>query len=720
MSAVNGLSWLANRTFLRLTVLLLSSGLALVALIIPTPMRPSSSPLTKGAVASQDIQAPRTLTYTSDIMTEQARQDAVSRVQPVFLPADPIIARQQIENLRIAINYITSVREDSYANPEQKLADLSALENVSLSRDATEQILTFTDQRWDSVQLETLSVLEQVMRNSIRDSQLLEAKRNIPTLISFSLPQDQASLVAELVSQFVVPNSLPSEEQTNLRKQEASDNVQPVQRTFVAGETIVQSGQVITPLILEALQRYDLIQPVDNSMEMIAAAVLVGLNTVFAAMYFYRRKFSPINSPRTLLFLSVTFLVFLFGARLVIPNHTVVPYLFPIPAFGLTIASLFSFELGLVLSLVLSVLAAFGLPNSFDLTLFYILSSMCGILALGRGRRVANFFWAGLVVGLAGSAVILSYRLFDSVTDWFGIATLIGAAIFNGIASTSLALILQYLLSQLLGMTTALQLLEISRPDHPLLQYVMRNAPGTYQHSLQVANLAEQAAEAIGADALLVRVGAIYHDVGKSTNPLFFIENQIPGVGNPHNDLDPISSSTIILNHVSDGIKLARKHHLPPRIQDFIREHHGTAITRYQYAKALEAVNGDSEKVILDQFRYPGPRPHSRETALLMLADGCEARARAELPKTEEELREIVKQVIDFTQQEGQLDDTTLTLRDLSVIIDSFVNTLRNTHHPRLKYPEIKKAPIAESQEQPAQEPDSTSPAPPVSPQTSP
>ncbi len=721
MSAVNGLSWLGNRTFLRVIVLLLSAVLAFVALIFPTPMRPSASPLTVGAVASQDIQAPRVLTYTSDILSVQARQDAENRILPVYLPADPSIARQQIEKLRISLNYITSVREDTYATPEQKLADLAALENVTLSQGVTEQILSFSDQRWDSVQLETLSVLEQVMRNSIRESQLNEAKRNVPTLVSFALPQDQASLVAELVSQFVIPNSLQSDEQTALRKQEARDNVEPAQRTFAAGETIVQRGQVITPLILEALQVYDLIQPQDNSNEIIAAAVLVALTALFASLYFFRRKQSPGYIPRNLASLSATFLMFLYTARLIVPNHTVIPYLFPIPAFGLTIASLFSLELGMVFSLILSILAAFGLPNSFDLTLFYILSSLCGILVLGRGRRVASFFWAGLAVGVAGSSVVLSYRLFDSVTDPFGIATLIGAAVFNGIASASLALILQFLLSQILGMTTALQLLEISRPDHPLLQYVMRNAPGTYQHSLQVANLAEQAAESIGADALLVRVGAIYHDVGKSSNPLFFIENQIPGVGNPHNDLDPISSATIILNHVSDGVKLARKHHLPPRIQDFIREHHGTAITRYQYAKALEAVDGDTGKVNLDQFRYPGPRPRSRETALLMLADGCEARARAELPKTEEELREIVKKTIDFTTQEGQLDDTSLTLRDLSVILDSFVNTLRNTHHPRLRYPEIKKAPV-ESQDAAAQTPapevGSANPAAPASSET--
>lgn len=704
-----------------MALLVCVSILALVALVIPNPIQPSSFPLVVGAVAARDIQAPRTLSYPSDVLTEQARQDAENRTPPVYLPADPIIARRQIEDLRIALNYITTVRSDSFATPEQKLMDLAALEDLRLSREAIEQILSFTDQRWDAVQLETLSVLEQVMRNTIRENQLLEARRNIPTLISFSLPQDQAALVAGLVSQLVTPNSLRSEEQTNIAREEARANVQPVMRTFVAGENIVRRGQVITPLILEALERYDLVQPGDNSRELIAAGALVGLVAALSSLYFVRRKLSPIRHPRTLAFISTAFLIFLYCARLIIPNRTVIPYLFPIPAFGLTMASLFSGEAGFILSLILSILASYGLPNSLDLTLFYALSSICGILVLGRGRRVASFFWAGIAVGLTGSAVIVAYRLADSTTDWFGIATLIGAAVFNGFASTSLALILQFLLSQLLGLTTALQLLEISRPDHPLLQFLMRNAPGTYQHSLQVANLAEQAAEAIGADALLVRVGAIYHDVGKSSNPLFFIENQIPGVANPHNSLDPISSSATIINHVSEGIKLARKHRLPPRIQDFIREHHGTAVTRYQYAKAIEAAGGNPEKVNVDLFRYPGPRPRSRETALLMLADACEARARAELPKDEDELRAIVKKVIDLCQQEGQLDDTALTLRDLTTAAESIVNTLRNTHHPRLKYPDILPAQV-ESASPPALISESKAeaePAQPVSPVSS-
>jgi len=259
----------------------------------------------------------------------------------------------------------------------------------------------------------------------------------------------------------------------------------------------------------------------------------------------------------------------------------------------------------------------------------------------------------------------------------------------NGVASASGALILRYIFAVFLRVLTPFQLLELSRPDHPLLQLLLRSAPGTYQHSLQVANLAERAAEEIGADALLTRVGALFHDVGKVLNPNAFIENQLPGQENPHDSLDPFTSAEWILQHVSDGTQIAKKYRIPPRIHDFIKEHHGTLLARYQYSKALGLVNNDYSKVDEQLFRYPGPIPQSRETALIMFADGCEARARAELPQTEEHLKRLVREQIQFYRDEGQLDHTDFTFRDLQLVEQSFVATLKSTLHMRLIYPKI-------------------------------
>jgi len=377
----------------------------------------------------------------------------------------------------------------------------------------------------------------------------------------------------------------------------------------------------------------------------------------------------------------------LVGVRVSIPYRTVIPYLFPVPAFALLVSALFGMESGLVFGLLMSILSAYGMPDALGLIPYYTLSSLCGVLALGQARRVSQFLYAVMAIAVAGVAMLAAYRLPFTETDWIGLTTLLGAAVFMGIASTGLALPLQFLLSQFLGLTTALQLLEISRPDSPLLNYFLQRAPGTYQHSLQVANMAEQAAERIHADALLTRVGALFHDVGKAVDPLFFVENQPPSQIHSHDDLDPEVSAQAIIRHVADGLELARRYRLPRRLRDFIAEHHGTLLTRYQYNRAVQAAGGDASKVDENKFRYPGSAPRSKETALLMFADGVEACARAERPGSDEELRLLVRSVIENCQKNGQLDDAPLSQRDLANISESFIATLRATYHPRLEYP---------------------------------
>jgi putative nucleotidyltransferase with HDIG domain len=405
-----------------------------------------------------------------------------------------------------------------------------------------------------------------------------------------------------------------------------------------------------------------------------------------------------------LILLALLFATFLVAARVSNPNRTIVPYLFPIPAFALLVSALFGMERGVVFGLLMSLLAAYGMPDALGLLPYYTLTSLCGVLALGQARRVGQFLYAAIAMALAGVAILVAYRLPFTEMDWIGLTTLMGAAVFSGIASTSIALPVQYLLAQFLGLTTALQLLEISRPDSPLLNFFLQRAPGTYQHSLQVANLAEQAAEQIHADTLLVRVGALFHDVGKSTNPLFFVENQPTSQIDSHDNLVPEISAETIIRHVPDGLELARKFHLPRRLYDFIAEHHGTLITRYQYNRAIQAAAGDASKVDEDRYRYPGPSPRSKETAILMFADGVEAQARAERPRNDDEVRTLVRNVIERCQKDNQLDNTPLSQRDLASITESFIATLRITYHPRLEYP----------LEQPAPQPPAASEIPPT------
>jgi putative nucleotidyltransferase with HDIG domain len=663
-------------------------AIAVMALLAPLIAPLSRPSLQVGVVATQDIQAPRAITYQSSLLTDEQRDTVARALPPVYTSPDTSIARKQLERLRAAIAFISSVRADTYSTTDQKISDLSALEDIQMNQDLAQRILALPEQRWQAVQQEAIVVLEQIMRTTIRDDRLAEARRSLPAMVSLSLTEDQAAIVASLVEAFVVPNSFYSPELTEAARQQARQSVSPVTRSFITGETIVQRGSVITAEDLEALQALGLIQPQYSWKEVVSMACLAFLVIIFVILYL-RRNPVLLQDTRGLTLMVILFLVWLVSARLVIPGHTLLPYIFPVAAYGMLVAVLFSNEIALITSLALAVLVAYGLPFSLEIAMYYAIGSFFGILTLGRARRVMSFFLSGAAVAVGGALIAIVYRLPEPTTDLVGIISISGGALLNGFSSAGLTILLQFFMAQFLGMTTALQLMEISRPDHPLLQYLLRNAPGTYQHSLQVANLAEQAAEHIGADTLLTRVGALYHDVGKAKTPVFYIENQVLGNENPHNDLAPEASAHMIVQHVLDGITLAKKYHLPRRIQDFILEHHGLMITRYQYANALKAAGGDESKIDIEQFRYPGPKPRSRETAILMLADGCEARVRADRPKDEAELRKIIQEVFDNRIAQGQLDDTNLTLNDLSELAESFSTTLRGIYHPRIEYPAL-------------------------------
>lgn len=684
-----------------IVLLIVSTLLALLALLVPL-LAPLYTPtLQIGQVAQQDVQAPQATTYQSQALTEQQQDAATRAVAPIFTSPDPSIARQQMESLRAALSFIATVRSDSLATNEQKLADLAAMENIQTGQETAQAILSMSDARWQAIQQEAILVLEQVMRGAIREDRIEEVRRSVPTLVSLSLTEDQADIVVTLVSAFIFPNSTYSESLTEAARQKARELVVPVSRSYKAGETIVQRGQVITAADLEALEVMGLVQARFNWKDVIGAAAVTILSVLMIALYL-RRRATVLQDARGLTVFAMLFLVFLLGGRLLIHNEPFISYLLPIAAYSMTVAVLFRIDLALISTLPLVILVSYGTANAAELHLYYLFSSYFGVLTLGSARRLTSFFRAGLAVAGCSALIAIAWRPPLAISGLAPIYPLLGAALLNGIASASLTVILQFFLAQLLGMTTALQLIEVSRPDHPLLQLVLRNASGTYQHSLQVANLAEQAAERIRADALLTRVGALYHDVGKVLNPQFYIENQLPGSPNPHDKLDPVTSAGIIIQHVIDGVELARKYRIPKRIRDFIVEHHGTMIARYQYARALEAAGGDESQVNIEQFRYPGPRPRSRETAILMLADGSEARVRAERPKDEDAMHQVIKAVIENRISMGQLDGTELTLEELEQITDSFTSTLRGMYHPRIEYPKIEKSAFSQVDTVPA------------------
>jgi hypothetical protein len=678
-----------RRSFFLGLIFLLFGGFILLALLMPVLKDLYEPPLKIGDVSPYDIHAPTSTTYQSQILTQREQDAAANQVPAIYSPADTSIARKQLELLHNAISYISNVRADSLATQDQKISDLTAIEGTQLSRDLIIAILSLSNSRWTGVSQEATTLLDQVMREPIREDQLISAYQKIPSLVSLSFPEDQSAIITALVQEFIVPNSLYDAQQTEAAKQLARNNIQPVTRSFMMNEIIIQGGKVITPTDYEALQQFGLAQPQNRWPDVISS---FGLTLITGAIFIYYylahpQIFKGELGLRRLALIITLFLLFLIIARMLIPGHAVIPYVYPVMGYALTIATLFTSELAIITVIPLAYMIPYGLPDAQVLTLYYLLGSMFGIFVIQKGQRLTSFFWAGAAIAVSGALVAIAYRIIQPTADWVGVATLVLAALINGIASASIGLIFHYYLSPLLGMVSHLQLIELSRPDHPLQQLLLRSAPGTYQHSLQLANLVEQAAETINAEASLARVGALYHDIGKILNPFFFIENQPAGNINPHNDLDPEMSAATIIRHVSDGLELGHKYHLPKQLLDFIAQHHGTTITRYQYTRALELAGMDKNAVDIEKFRYPGPRPATREVSLLMLADTCEARMRAERPKDEEALHDLIKSVIKDKLDLGELDETQLTLKNLEEIADSFTSTLRGVYHPRIQYP---------------------------------
>src|SRR5258708_1459065 len=324
-------------------------------------------------------------------------------------------------------------------------------------------------------------------------------------------------------------------------------------------------------------------------------------------------------------------------ARFMVPGRTVLPFMFPIAALSMLLTVMAGPGPAVVITMLLAGLVGYIGGSSLEVALFSAVGGILAVMVVGRGERVSQFFWAGLAVAAVDGAMLLVFHLPDPSLDVLGLLQLLGAALVNGALSASLTLVGFFALGSVFDITTSLQLIELSRPDHPLLRYILRSAPGTYQHSLQVSNLAEQAAERIGANAMLTRIGALYHDAGKALHPEFFVENQLDG-NNIHDSLEAEESAGIIINHIRDGLEMARRHRLPSQVRAFIPEHHGTLRTMFQYKRAVQAAGGDPAQVDPALYTYPGPRPQSKETALLMLADGSEAWLRFERPQSSAEL----------------------------------------------------------------------------------
>lgn len=669
----NSTSWLF--------AILLVVGMTLVLTFSPSGF--GSIAVKVGEPASRDIFAPRAITYTSDVETDFAHDKASSGVETIYTPFDLGIGRTQLIRARAVFAFVEVVRADTQATNDIKLHYIQAIDGLVIDKEVGTNLITLSQTDYETARQEVLSIIDELMRQEIRLEQLTNFQRSArrPSLV---LSPSQESIVTNLAPQFIAANMFPDIAATEAKRAEAIANVEPSIRSIAKNQRIIRAGDIVTPLDVEVLSQLGLLQESldwhDVASILLASILNVSILMLYWRQFHYRLK----ESKRYLIALTVLFLFFLAFAKLIIAPPSLLAYAFPAAALSMLMAVIFDLRFSLLTTILMAALIGFIGQNSLELTVYTAVGGIMAILTLRDAQQINAFFRAGIATALGQIVVIFIFRLPQSIDDpeiW----QILLYALINGVFSSALTLVGFFVMGTLFGVTTTLQLQELSRLDHPLLRDLLRRAPGTYHHSIMVANLAEQAAEHVRANSTLVRVGAFYHDVGKMNRPAYFTENQ-EGI-NPHDTLDPYTSVRIIISHVDDGLALAAQYRLPDRIKDFIAEHHGTRLLKGFYLKAREQAVEEPDSVDREQFRYHGRLPSSRESGIVMLADAIEATSSALRPNTEKEIERLVNSIIDNDLTEGELDDSGLTLGDIKLIRSSFIETLKGRFHVRVRYP---------------------------------
>jgi putative nucleotidyltransferase with HDIG domain len=641
-----------------------------------------------GQVAPRDIRAPRDVTFDSASLTREAQEAAAEDVSPLMsrikVPADN--REDQLAELQALGRRVSGVldrRDDGLVDEEGVLERIGDEEAISFGDRSI--VAGLTVPQWEAIVAAAATALDTTLQEQIDADDLAVIRGEVRELITADLGEDQRAVAGNIAAALVEPTHVVDRELTEAEQDRARAAVPPVEVTVRQGEIIVADGQVITIEQMEELDALGLTQPrVDIGTVIGNLLIAIGVAALLVA-YLWRVEPAVWHRNRSVLLFFLALVATAVAMRIA-ADRTLWAFVVPTAGTVLLTGILLQAGAGAAMAGALAVLAGVMNRDALDLAVFVLAGGLAALLAITRAERLNAFVRVFAVLAATNMAVAIAFSLLDQ-NDLAAIAQLAGAGVVNAAFSVILAVGSFAVLGNLFGIMTVFQLLELANPSNRLLRRLLLETPGTYHHSVMVGNLAERAAETIGADPLLARVAAYYHDIGKMKNPLAFIENQA-GAHNIHDDLNAETSARIISGHIRDGIDLAYEHGLPVQVIGFIPQHHGTSVMSYFHGKALREVGGREDAVDERIFRYPGPKPQSREAAILMLADGVEASVRSLDEKDEESIRAMVDAIVDARVEDGQLDDAELTLRNIAQIKDAFVGQLLGMYHSRIKYPD--------------------------------
>ena len=679
-------------------------ALSLATVLLVIPVLSFNRDLQDGDIASRTLDAARDAQFESAGLTEAVRKQEADRVPEQGLPLDPAQRQPQIDKLERFLDQARAIA----ARSDTKQAKLDLLTQVQtpapMLNSGRLALLELDRASFEAFALRATKALTDVHNRPLQQAEITPRIDEYLASLGSAITQDEKTTLRATLSAFVTPTFQVDTAATEQKRAQARANVSPQIVSYTRGQVIVNEGQRIKAEDIEALKATGVI---DDAFDPYAIAGGAGAALSLGALIaVYTYLMQPFQAPhrRRMVLVGVSIFAVLVAARALLPVVTpdsdqhYLAFALPVAAAAIICAAFADLSLAAVVAVGAGLFAAFvgaaapqlagssfvGSLESLELAVAYIGGGLAGAATVHRADRLGRYALAAVAVAGATAAVLLIFWLIGTPRSNVSLGWIALASGLNGLGAAVIAIGAFVILSLVLGITTRIQLMELAQSDHPLLRRLQDEAPGTYHHSMLVGALAERAAASIGADALFVRVGAYYHDIGKLAQPAFYIENMLEGTASPHDAMEPTQSAAVIRDHVTNGLEIAKRYHLPPAVRDFIPQHHGTRLVTYFYRRASEG------GAALDPlaFRYAGPRPQSKETAVVMLADSCEAIARARQESAHPTLEELIDSVIAERLAEGQLDECDITMRELQTIAASFKATLRAVYHPRVQYPD--------------------------------
>jgi cyclic-di-AMP phosphodiesterase PgpH len=678
-------------------------------------VKPEKLDISLLTVAEKTIRSPATV--EDKISTEKKRQEALDQVQDVYTLKKEYSSNQvdlisSIFDSGTEVNEeIEDEREKQIATDEEPIDVLQPTieeEVTMLKAKLTDRVITDLSERVFTALVQasddelaiakdlTVTAINNVMNKRISADDVENAKKSLEEELKFTtLNSDLKNAAIELGRYAVIQNEFYDPEATEeLRKQQA-ESVEPVK--ILQGQIIIEEGKLIRQ---EEFRQLELVGLLDNKQSykpFIGLIILISIILSSLYYYFYQLKEQPEKKHTNLLLFGIIFILTFFILKIVsmlqIFNYSGIGYLFPAAMGGMLIKILIDEKLAILSSIIFAIFGSLlfneGVSGTlnFSVGIYIMFSSLAALLFLSDQNQRSKILQAGSFAAAVNfftiwALMFLPNGQFSGLEYGYYILT----AIFSGIGSAVLTMGLLPLFETSFGILSTMKLIELSNPNHPLLRKILMEAPGTYHHSVMVANLADAACEAIGANGLLARVGCYYHDIGKTKRPNFFIENQMHRE-NPHDRLPPDKSANIIISHVTDGAAILKKYNLPKEIIHIAEQHHGNTLLKFFYHKAVQG----EEEVKEEDYRYPGPKAQTKESAIVGIADSVEAAVRSLNQPTPETIESLVKKIVSDRLQDGQLNECDLTLKELETVSHSFCETLKGIFHSRIEYPEMTK-----------------------------